>query len=134
MAAHAIENLESNAQELVSLYQKKTRQPVSVVEEWFCSGRDFWFTAEEAVAAGLADEVFDMPPAEEIERVRGVLKPGEDPKRELLFDLLNALGPIRTQDRAGLMRDLEVWAVRNIFAPQNFGVPLTPGVAGKPRE
>lgn len=37
---------------------QRTGQPAAVIDEWF-NGQDHWFTAEEALAVGLVDEVID---------------------------------------------------------------------------
>ena len=81
--------------------------------KWMAGG-DFYFTAEESVSEGLADEVFTDPPAEAPIAPAATDNfefPTED---ELAFnDLLAMFGPLSVRSRNNFMRNLSAWAAHN---------------------
>jgi len=59
---HEAGQLESWAQEQISLYQGRSGLPRAVIEEWF-NGDDVYLEPEDALKFGLADEIVDSVPA-----------------------------------------------------------------------
>jgi len=93
----------------------RTGQPADVVAGWL-DGRDHYFTAAEALAAGLADEIFDAPvfgcfPAHANQPEAAQDWPTAD---ETLFaDFLRAFGSVQVRNREKFIRNFCAWAVRN---------------------
>lgn len=78
------------------------------------SGPDFWFTAPEALAAGLIDEIEPVPRKSRVSRLSAVgdfpsIEAEAHAEEELLLDLLRALGTIRTADKKKLAKNLSAW-------------------------
>jgi len=93
----------------------RTGQPAAVLEGWL-DGRDHYFTAQEAVAAGLADEVFSAPVSVCFQTHGNRLKAAQDSPTadEALFnDFLRAFGRVHVRNRQRFTRDLCAWAVHN---------------------
>lgn len=78
--------------------------------------KDTYFDSAQAVSAKLADEIFDLPAEAESEEpeLRVIATVQDDGSAALLLDLLRALGPIQTSDRARLMRNLSMWAASSV--------------------
>lgn len=57
--ADLLDSLETT---LADIYVERTGQPAAVVNTWLTEGEDRWFTAAEALAAGLLDEVLSTAP------------------------------------------------------------------------
>ena len=55
--------LDSLEDTLAAIYAERTGQPAAVVNTWLMEGQDRWFTAAEARAYGLVDEIVDADPA-----------------------------------------------------------------------
>ncbi len=53
-----ITELEAHIEHWIAVLSERTGQPRATVERWLTGG-DVWFTAQEAVAAGLVDEIFE---------------------------------------------------------------------------
>lgn len=51
------ETLDKVAASMVAIYAAKTRRPAEEIARWLASGQDHWFDAEEALAAGLINEI-----------------------------------------------------------------------------
>jgi ATP-dependent protease ClpP protease subunit len=90
---------------LVDFVCARTHQPPAVVKEWFVEGRDKWFTAQEAIAAGIAHEIIlpavcghCFPQASPPGPATG--SGGDFPDERLVFDLLRAAGRIEVKDKA----------------------------------
>ncbi len=97
------------------LLVERTGQPDAVVSEWL-GGKDFWFTADEALAAGLVDEIYDEPPLP-FDLVTGEpLTAGtiDDGSERLFLELLRAMGTVRTKDKAKLGREIGAWFTYNV--------------------
>lgn len=60
-----IAQLESLEETLCDIYAARCRKPREEIKaEWF-DGKDHWFTADEALALGLIDEIYDADPVPE---------------------------------------------------------------------
>jgi ATP-dependent protease ClpP protease subunit len=57
--------LDGWAKSMAASYAKKSGKPVDDVMAWFEDGQDHWFSADEAVAEGLADVKTDALPADD---------------------------------------------------------------------
>jgi ATP-dependent protease ClpP protease subunit len=87
----------------------------SCVDHWLSDGQDHFFTAVQAKAIGLADEVFTLPAETNIKPTADTLPPRRETDDEILFrDFLRAFGRIEVFDRAGFIRNLNAWAVHNV--------------------
>lgn len=54
--------LESLEKTMLGIYMARTGKPEADCKKLYMNGKDNWFTAEQAVAEGLVDEVYEMPP------------------------------------------------------------------------
>jgi ATP-dependent protease ClpP protease subunit len=110
-------NLDKTGEQIVAAISRRSRAPLSQIESWLRSG-DHYFTAEEAVSLGLADEIITPEPVPDSPNVVAI--PGLSSRapytdeENLLFDWLRALGPIPTADRARLMRNLGAHFTYNV--------------------
>jgi ATP-dependent protease ClpP protease subunit len=93
---------------LADLLKARTEQPDSVVSEWL--SKDTYFTAAEALAAGLVDEVFD-PEVKALPAITLAAAPETGPTDDerLLMAFLTAAGPFECRSKAGLARELSAW-------------------------
>src|SRR5262249_18484078 len=90
---------------------ERTGRSRSTIRRWML--KEKWFDAQEAVTAGLADEIapeakmpiVTIPPNTE-------QKPAGD--EVPFFDLLNAVGFLRVNDKKKFGRELEVWFARKV--------------------
>jgi ATP-dependent protease ClpP protease subunit len=91
----------------------RTGQSASTVNKWL-SGQDRWFTAAEALSAGLVDELVDAP--KEFEQItnhdqeKAEVTPGPTEREQFCLDMLRAIGPLRVTSRKHFLRELQVWA------------------------
>jgi Clp protease len=89
-AAHlqsALEELLASQDKLWACYD---RSPPDLVAGWRRDGLDHWFTAEEALAAGLADQIIpDFPPAAGTSAPTLAVDNVDRPAEDLLIDLLS---------------------------------------------
>ena len=102
----------------MEVYARRTGKPAAEVAPWFVNG-DHWFTADEALAAGLVDEILPaLAP-----RPAGASTLAQDATESpteaetLALDLLRALGPLRVRDREAFGREVGAWfqnSVRNL--------------------
>jgi len=82
---------------------------------WYADGADHVFTAEQALAAGLIDEIIEPPQMAASSAAFSIDEtPTDDGRASLLMELLSALGTIRTADPDRLRRELFVWQFHNI--------------------
>lgn len=86
------------------------------VDRWYRDGRDFVFNANEALNAGLVDEIVPAPPKALRDFAGDAFPagPNDDGKASLLIELLEAIGPIKTADPETLRRALYAWQRFNI--------------------
>jgi len=94
----------------------RTRQPETVVSDWL--SKDTWSNAEEALAAGLVDEIAEPTPLRRVVECA----PGSGPEvpgpteQELLFQTwLTAFGPVAVGDKAAFGRELRMGFVKKVI-------------------
>ena len=92
---------------LLQILLERTGRPADVVKSWM-AGPDRWFTAEEAIAAGLAHEI--IPATAVATSIGDVTADIEPDDSEFCFSLLRAAGRIKVRDRRQFIRNLCVWA------------------------
>ncbi len=102
-----------------AILAERCKLPLDEIAGWFRGG-DKYFTAEEALAAGLVDGILPDPPpcvptasSPSVEDARPPA-PARTEKETLLRELLKALGPVETADLAALRRDLGVWLAYSV--------------------
>lgn len=61
------DQLDKYALAMAQDYVAKTKQPLATVMGWLGGDKDYWFTAQEAVAEGLADSIVEDAPAQAAE-------------------------------------------------------------------
>jgi ATP-dependent protease ClpP protease subunit len=105
-------NLRQAKSEIARVLQQRTEQLIETVSQWLET--ETYFDAEQAVAVGLADEVFTLPPtvAEACDIPAIESGPLDDSGRVL--DVLRRLGQVRVKDRAAFARNLAVWTTTAI--------------------
>jgi len=98
---------------LHALIAGRTEQPAEVVSGWLA--KDSYFTAPEALCAGLIDEIVEPPPTPEV-----VADSSEAPEagptddERLILAMLSAMGSIRVRSKAELARSLSAWLVHRV--------------------
>lgn len=104
-AAIQVERLRSSYTEILG---DRTGQPLTTVEGWLA--RDTWFTAAEALAAGLVDEITPLPAsAAPAAAVREAGQPQATDQEKLFHTWLAAFGPMRVANRETFGRHLATW-------------------------
>jgi ATP-dependent protease ClpP protease subunit len=101
----AAEQLKSIADEIECAICRRTGIKSKIVRRWLSDGADHYFTAEQSVRLGLADEIFDAPKIRETS-INTTPKPTDDGKRALLNQILANLGTITTTEREAVGREL----------------------------
>lgn len=110
-------HLDKLTSRIIGIVAVRTRRPIEEVARWYTSGVDTYFTAQEALAAGLVDEILPADPqgpGKDLSIVPAA--PDRAPftdKELLLFECFRALGTIQTHDRARLHREVSVWLAHN---------------------
>ncbi|MBI5384248.1 MAG: Clp protease ClpP [Verrucomicrobia bacterium] len=104
------ESLDTFNQRLAEIFAARTGQPVSVAAHWH-SGPDFYFNAQEALAAGLADEIIEPPslPVSATPSESTPAEPGPTEDEAFTLDFLRAIGPLRVGSRPRFERELRAW-------------------------
>lgn len=95
----------------IQLLVARTGQTTKTVHRWM-SGPDHWFTASEAIAAGLADDVIERPKtlAQRL-AAKGITPPPGPTEEEQLFDaLLRGFPRLEVRDRQQFLERLQMWA------------------------
>jgi hypothetical protein len=97
--------LNAKLRDLIAL---RTEQPADVVAAWL--SRDTCFTAPEALAAGLVDEITEVPPAPvaDADRVE-TSEPIQTEDETLALSLLSALGQIQVRSKGEFSRAVHAW-------------------------
>jgi ATP-dependent protease ClpP protease subunit len=105
---------------LKKIIMERTELSETVVAGWL-NGADVYFTAEQACAYGLADEIFDAPKlAPCAASVSSATTPGtvqnfptwtEDEK--FIYEMLFCAGRVTVRNRVDFMRELSAWAAYN---------------------
>lgn len=109
---------------LAEFIRERTGASREKVAQWMMPRKDTYFTAEEALAAGLVHEV--VPPVDRPDEA-GLKSPeppaGPSPfnaEDRFFLELLHAFGNVRSGNPERLRRELEAWAFYNVqpaFAP-----------------
>jgi ATP-dependent Clp protease protease subunit len=99
---------------IVTIIMRRSCQPEPVVREWL--SKDTWLNADEALVAGLVDEIVEPP--------RLMRSPSEVPlsavcngateDERLIQAMLTGLGPVQVPDKAAFGRELAAWFSRNV--------------------
>lgn len=107
------DNLVALAGPMLEIFASRTGKPVATVKRWL--ERDTYFSASEAVANRLADEIL---PARRSNAPRSRFKLPEvtigrtvapHASESAALDTLRAVGPVQTTNKARLARELTVW-------------------------
>jgi ATP-dependent protease ClpP protease subunit len=99
--------------EMVGFFAHATGQPLDVVRGWFSETTDRWFTAQEALDAGLVHAIEEAPTLATLSATSEA-QPGRPNMTEVEQDFmrfLDAFGDLRVTDRQRFLRNLEAWAV-----------------------
>ena len=93
---------------LLALIGQRTEQLAATVFAWLA--KDSYFTAPEALAAGLVDEITEAPPAPVADagRPEGP-ESGPTEDEAFLHSILNAMGNVQVHSKAALARELNAW-------------------------
>jgi ATP-dependent protease ClpP protease subunit len=93
---------------LLDLIGQRTEQPADVVVAWLA--KDSYFTAPEALAAGLIDEISEPPPARVADARRvEASEPTQTEDEALALSLLTALGEIKVNRKGEFARAIQAW-------------------------
>ena len=94
---------------LRAIIERRTRQRREVVAGWL--SKDSYFTAIEARAAGLVDEIIDAAPAAPAAAAAESHLPGPVPTEDeaLVYSLLQAMGPVTVRCKAEFSRAVGAW-------------------------
>jgi hypothetical protein len=96
------------------IISSRTKQPLGRVREWV--GAETCFSAAEALAVGLVDEIITepvMPPA--VIAASDDTRPDADTENELLFTAwLSAFGKLQVRNRDKFTRNLADWVNQNV--------------------
>jgi ATP-dependent protease ClpP protease subunit len=93
-----------------SILKDRTGRPDSVLDSWLDSGKDFYFTAQEGIDAGLADEIFTAPPVSPLDPAHY-----DNPTDEAeFFRLLKTFPAVHVRDRAKFLRGVSAWLVHHV--------------------
>lgn len=98
-----------------ALFTERRGIPAAIVAKWF-NGADHWFTAEQALSAGLVHEVFTPRelPTRPATAATGPAPAVEDWRERALFDFLNCLGKFQTADKRKFYDKLNGWLCYNL--------------------
>lgn len=113
-AAVAVEKLRHLGTEII---RQRTGQPFALVWEWMA--RDTYFTAAEAIAAGLADAVAEIPAPRPTHRQKTALDlpatPTSTEAEKLFKEWLCAFGQLEVADKEKFGRELGEWFNGNVI-------------------
>jgi ATP-dependent protease ClpP protease subunit len=96
---------------LKKIIMERTELSETSVAGWL-NGADVYFSAEQAFAYGLVDEIFVAPKLEPlpvsapITRPTGQVLPTFTPDEQLVFDLLNSLRRLKVNNRQNFLREV----------------------------
>ena len=109
----------------VRIFSNRFRCSHEAVRRWLSA--DSIFPADGAHRLGLVDGLFDLPAnvSDFGGAVQVMATPAacDESRAELLRKCLEAIGPITTNNREALLRDVRAWALLNI---QQFAAPCDP--------
>lgn len=101
--------LDASVPTVVKIYARKTGRPADEIQRWMDAST--WFSATEALEAGLIDRILpESPviPATTENLGTTVPKPSTDDEA-LCLEVLHALGPIKVRDVAKFRREIGAW-------------------------
>lgn len=110
-AADSLEQTRTRFEQIISA---RTKQPLAIVREWV-AGETF-FSAEEALAAGLIDEIYTPPKVlDAVIAASDGPRPDADTEDELLFTAwLSAFGKLKVGNSEKFTRNLAAWVNQNV--------------------
>lgn len=112
--AQRARGLEKLTGKIADIICKRTGQPAEIVACWL--GKDTWFTPEQALAAGLVDEIIERPQISIPARPAQPAQAGDPaavaphPSEALFKTWLTAFGDVTTADKGKFMDALYQWA------------------------
>jgi ATP-dependent Clp protease protease subunit len=113
-AAYALEQATAHLEQIIS---QRTKQDPATVRAWLAS--DTWFTAAEALQAGLVDRIFEPvafeTPALKSGESAGAPEPGKTESEQMFEAWLEAFGKFHVTDRPAFMQKMNHWAFENIL-------------------
>jgi ATP-dependent protease ClpP protease subunit len=112
------DHLSSVTARIAEIICARTRQPRETVDKWLAGEKDFWFSASEALSAGLADSIvttmIKTPDAAPAESESTQHKPnGPTPAEKGFLKLIAAYGSFAVRDRQAFNRNVEI-LLRNV--------------------
>ena len=108
--ARLLRRLNARLHRLIAL---RTGQPAAVVADWL--SRDSYFTAPEALAAGLIHIITEAGPAPRTgTAAESASMPGQTEDEALFYSLLRAMGPINVRCKAEFSRAVNAWLVQAV--------------------
>jgi len=100
-----------------AILMERTGQPAKVVAEWLSGKKDYWFTAREALRAGLVDKIIPPPisefPANDAQLTQAAAD-GPTEQEAMALEMIMALGPLRVRDRARFGANLAAWFTNEV--------------------
>jgi ATP-dependent protease ClpP protease subunit len=110
--ARGVRKLNLRLREIIA---QRTEQPLATVDDWL--SRDSYFSAPEALAAGLVDEIVEPPAALETVADAGTPEAPEPTQTEdeaIFHAFLGAMGSIKVRSKTELGRSLTAWLVHKV--------------------
>ena len=108
--ARLLRRLNARLHRLIAL---RTGQPAAVVADWL--SRDSYFSADEALAAGLVHVITEVGPAPQTgAEAESASMPGQTEDEALFYSLLRAMGPINVRCKAEFSRAVNAWLVQAV--------------------
>ncbi len=110
---------------LKKIIMERTEQPETVVAGWL-NGADVYFSAEQAVAYGLVDEIFDAPKSEPCETpvatadAGTVQSSGMTEDEQFALDVLRALPRLTVHNRQSFLREVCASLFYNTDVENNY--------------
>jgi ATP-dependent Clp protease protease subunit len=118
-AADGLNKIRTRFEQIIS---DRTKQPLATVRAWVAG--ETYFSAAEALAAGLIDEIFSPPdglpsePTEVSGEAPGTINPATETEKERMFRaFLETFGEIEISDRDKFWTNLNVWLLQNVKFP-----------------
>ncbi len=111
------DDLDRTTARFEQIIYERTKQPLETVRRWVKA--ETYFSAEEALAAGLIDEIFTPPEVTDAIPTTAIEASDESSisaacEKEVMFKAwLSAFGTVPVADKAIFMRDLIAWGQMN---------------------
>lgn len=103
----------------------QSEQPAELIREWL--RKDTWFTAEEALTAGLVEEIIEPKPGNVI--AIPLEDEPDDSQERLLLAMLDVFGDLQVVDKAKFARELNVWFAYRVKEGCSVSIPECPSSA-----